>query len=190
VEGDLVRLVAPRTGHFDLGTGYHGDLWLDLDALFLRPAELRRHVRRLADRVTEYRVDAVCGPLEGGAFLAYAIADLTGTHFLPAYRAGGSYRLPGVRGGIGGWRVAVVDDAVNAATAVRACVERLRDAGAVPVAALALLALGPATTMVGETLRVPFYATSSVASQAWPAGQCPLCAVRVPLTDPAAADAG
>jgi orotate phosphoribosyltransferase len=190
VEGDLVRLVAPRTGHFDLGTGYHGDLWLDLDALFLRPAELRPHVRRLADRVREDRVDAVCGPLEGGAFLAYAIADLTGTRFLPAYRAGGSYRLPGVRGGIGGWRVAVVDDAVNAATAVRVCVERLRDAGAVPVAALALLALGPATTMVGETLRVPFYATSSVASQAWPAGQCPLCAVRVPLTDPAAADAG
>ena len=190
MEGDLVRLGAPRTGHFDLGTGYHGDLWLDLDALFLRPAELRPHVRRLADRVTEYRVDAVCGPLEGGAFLAYAIAELTGTHFLPAYRAGGSYRLPAVRGGIGGWRVAVVDDAVNAATAVRACLERLRDAGAVPVAALALLALGPATATVEKTLSVPFYALSSLESQAWLAGRCPLCAAGVPLTDPAAADAG
>jgi orotate phosphoribosyltransferase len=86
--------------------------------------------------------------------------------------------------------VAVVDDAVNAATAVRACVDQLRDGGAVPVAALALLALGPATAMVGETLPVPFYALSSLESQAWPAGQCPLCAARLPLTDPAAADAG
>ena len=33
---EVVQLVRPLAGHFDLGTGYHGDLWLDLDALFLR----------------------------------------------------------------------------------------------------------------------------------------------------------
>ena len=39
----VARLAQPRRGHFDLGTGFHGDLWLDLDALFLRPALLRPH---------------------------------------------------------------------------------------------------------------------------------------------------
>ena len=33
---EVVQLARPRSGHFDLGTGYHGDLWLDLDALLLR----------------------------------------------------------------------------------------------------------------------------------------------------------
>ena len=40
----MVQLVRPRAGHFDLGTGYHGDVWLDLDALFLHPSRLRPHV--------------------------------------------------------------------------------------------------------------------------------------------------
>ena len=81
---EVVQLARPRSGHFDLGTGYHGDLWLDLDALLLRPPLLRAHVRWLAERLREHSVDAVCGPLEGGAFLAYAVADLLGAAFLPA----------------------------------------------------------------------------------------------------------
>src|SRR6185369_5705277 len=70
---EVVQLARPRAGHFDLGTGYHGDLWLDLDALFLRPARLRPYVDWLAERLRGHGVDAVCGPLEGGAFLAYAV---------------------------------------------------------------------------------------------------------------------
>src|SRR6202020_2001141 len=105
------RLAQPRRGHFDLGTGYHGDLWLDLDALLLRPALLRAHVRWLAARLREHSVDAVCGPLEGGAFLAYAVADLLGVALLAGYRLSGEttrYHLPAVQGGISDWRGGVV----------------------------------------------------------------------------------
>jgi orotate phosphoribosyltransferase len=86
VESGLLELVRPTRGHFDLGTGYHGDVWLDLDAPFLRPSLLRPHVRWLGDRLLAHRADAVCGPMEGGAFLAQAVADVLGTAFLPAYR--------------------------------------------------------------------------------------------------------
>jgi hypothetical protein len=81
---DAVRLAQPHRGHFDLGTGYHGDVWLELDALLLRPAVLRQPVRWMADRLREHAVDAVCGPVEGGAFLADAVADLLTAAFLPA----------------------------------------------------------------------------------------------------------
>ena len=114
---EVIKFARPRTGHFDLGTGYHGDVWLDLDALFLRPARLRPYVEWLAERLREHSPDAVCGPLEGGAFLAYAVADLLEVAFLAGYRSPGQatgYHLPSVPGGIGGWRVVVVDDAVNA----------------------------------------------------------------------------
>lgn len=188
----MIRLARARSGHFDLGTGYHGDVWLDLDALFLRPAQLRPHVRRLADRLLEHQVDAVCGPAEGGAFLALAIADVLGAAFLPAHRdpAPGradatGYRLPAVRGGIAGWRVAVADDAINAGTAVRACFQGVREGEAVPVAVAALLSLGQARVVIEATLAVPCYAAATIPSQVWPAEQCPQCGRGVELTDPA-----
>src|SRR6201987_5283707 len=180
---EVVQLARPRAGHFDLGTGYHGDLWLDLDALFLRPARLRPYVDWLAERLRGHGVDAVCGPLEGGAFLAYAVADRLGVAFLAGYRSPGQAtgdHLPSAPGGIGGWRGAVGDDAVNAGTAVAACLRELRAQGAVPVAVAALLALGEANTMVPGRLGVPFYPAGTMPSRAWPAPECPLVAAGVP----------
>lgn len=188
MESELICLAHPRRGHFELGTGYHGDLWLDLDALFLRPAALRPHVQWLGDRLAELEIDAVCGPMTGGAFLALTTAELLGAAFLPAYSepalSGGppGYRLPGsMRTMIGGWRVAIVDDAVNAATAAQACFRHVRDQGAVPVAVAALLALGPASDIIAAAMAVPFYSVATMPSQVWPAPDCPFCACGTPL---------
>jgi orotate phosphoribosyltransferase len=184
----IAALASPQPGHFDLSTGYHGDLWLDLDALFLRPAPLRPHIRWLAGQLGGLHVDAVCGPAEGGAFLALAIADMLDTAFLPAYRdpekQPAGYYLPPVTRGIRGWRVAVTDDAINAGTAVRACAAELSSQEAVPVAVGALLALGPAAPAVAVELSVPFYPVDTMTSQAWPADDCLLCASGILLTRP------
>jgi orotate phosphoribosyltransferase len=196
VEADLIRLARPRRGHFDLGTGYHGDLWLDLDALFLRPALLRPHIRSLAGRLAGHKIDAVCGPAAGGAFLAQAVADLLGVAFLPAHRrpppapgAATGYRIPpSMRSRIGGWRVAITDDAINAGTAALASFHQVRDGGAVPVAIAALLELGPARAMVRDTMPVPFYAAAALPSQVWPASACPLCASGTRPADPLPTD--
>jgi orotate phosphoribosyltransferase len=190
----VARLAQPRRGHFDLGTGFHGDLWLDLDVLFLRPARLRPYVQWLSARLDAHQIDAVCGPLEGGAFLALAVADVLDTAFVPAGRAPGTsapgtsaqpqagYRLPpGVARSAAGWRVAIVDDAINAGTAVQACFGLLAEIGAVPVAVGALLALGRAAAAVEATMSVPCYAAATVPSQVWPATDCPLCVTGIPL---------
>jgi len=192
VRSHVSELARPRRGHFDLGTGYHGDLWLDLDGLFLFPDRLRPDVQRLADRLGRYQPGAVCGPLAGGAFLALMIAGMLGVAFLPAYphpgpsQPPGAYRLaPALRNRIDGWRVAVVDDAINAGTAVRASCQELRDAGAVPVAVAALLSIGRASTVVTGTLGLPFHAGATMPSQVWPAAGCPLCQSGTPLDQPA-----
>jgi orotate phosphoribosyltransferase len=61
---DLLDLIDGRHGHFQLESGHHGEVWLDLDTLFLRPARLVPFVedlsRQLADAVAP---EAVCGPL-------------------------------------------------------------------------------------------------------------------------------
>jgi orotate phosphoribosyltransferase len=184
----LSQLARPQRGHFDLGTGFHGDLWLDLDALFLWPARLRPAAGQLAGHLRQYQPAAVCGPLSGGAFLAQLVAEILGAAFLPAYAGAGHpapYRLAGtVRDQIAGWRVAVVDDAVNAGTAVRASCQELRTAGAVPVAVAALLALGQAGTVITGTLGLPFHALATLPSQVWPTDACPLCADGTPVERP------
>lgn len=190
---ETVQLAQPTRGHFDLGTGYHGDVWLDLDTLFLQPALLRQPVRWMAQRLREHAVDAVCGPMEGGAFLAYAVSDLLVAVFLPGYRTPGQtagYHLRPVPGGMAGWRVGIVDDAVNAGTAVIACAEALRSQGAVPVAVASLLALGDASTVIPDQLGVPFHPTATLPSHTWPATQCSLCAEGIPLTPAPASSTG
>jgi len=188
VYADLSELARPRRGHFDLGTGYHGDLWLELDGLFLWPARIRPAVQSLAGHLRGYQPAAVCGPAAGGAFLAQMVAEILGAAFLPAYHEPGPparYRLPRVaRDEIAGWRVAVVDDAVNAGTAVQASCQELRAAGAVPVAVAALLALGPGATAITGRLGLPFHALTALPSHAWPAHACPLCAAGAPLDQP------
>ena len=174
------ELACPRRGHFDLGTGYHGDLWLDLDGLFLFPDRLRPDVQRLADRLGRYRPGAVCGPLPlaGGAFLALMIAGMLGAAFLPAYPGPGTSQPPGA--------YSLAPIALHAGTAVRASCQELRDAGAAPVAVAALLAIGRASTVVTDTLGLPFHVGTTMPSQVWPAAGCPLCQNGTPLDQPAA----
>src|SRR5215468_5004613 len=74
MESELLGLLRARRGHFRLESGHHGDLWLDLDALFRRPARLRPAISSLARRLADHRPELVCGPLSGGAFAAQSIA--------------------------------------------------------------------------------------------------------------------
>jgi len=80
--------------------------------------------------------------------------------------------------------VGIVDDAVNAGTAVTACAEALRGQGAVPVAVASLLALGDASTTIRDQLGVPLHPAATLPSQTWPAAQCPRCAKGIPFTAP------
>src|SRR6202011_435149 len=113
---ELLGLLARRQGHFRLESGHHGDLWLDLDPLFLRPTRLRRFAAALALRLADLAIEAICGPLVGGAFLAQAVAAELDVEFYYKERVattdGGGlysvqYRLPDtLRHRIGGKRVA------------------------------------------------------------------------------------
>ncbi|MEO8621659.1 MAG: orotate phosphoribosyltransferase, partial [bacterium] len=77
----FLELVAGRRGHFQLESGHHGALWLDLDALFAVPARIDPFVTALANAIRPHNVDGVCGPLLGGAFLAQLVAQKLSAEF-------------------------------------------------------------------------------------------------------------
>ncbi len=61
-------------------------MWLELDPLFVMPSRLQRSVEALAERLRRHNIEAVCGPLVGGAFLAQSIASLLDIEFYYAER--------------------------------------------------------------------------------------------------------
>src|SRR5271154_1180015 len=71
----VMDLISPRRGHFLLESGHHGDLWLDLESLCLRPRLVQGLAKELAQRLSLLRVEAVCGPLVEGAFVALLVAS-------------------------------------------------------------------------------------------------------------------
>ena len=188
---DLSALLPARAGHLLLDSGHHGDVWLDLDALFLRPARLQPFVAALTARLAPHGVEAVCGPLVGGAFVAQAVAAELNVEFYFAERiassTGGeaeavSYRLPdSLRPRVRGRRVAVVDDAINAGSAVRATVADLTAFGARTVAVGAVVVLGDAASALAGNLGVPLEYSCQMRGRWWVPVNCPLCAAGVPL---------
>ena len=192
MEATILDLMPVRRGHFLLESGHHGDLWLELDSLLLRPARLLPLARQLAARLAAHRPEMVVGPLVGGALVAQMVAAELDVGFAVAERRptprGADYLLPEtVHRHLQARAVAIVDDAINAGSATRATLAALTALGARPVAVGALLILG-------ETA-LPQFASSGLAVESlarlpnvlWDPAACPLCAAGQPLNNPAAA---
>jgi orotate phosphoribosyltransferase len=189
----FLRLVAGRRGHFRMESGLHSGLWLDLDPLFIKPRRIAPFVTAFVARLRPYDVDAVCGPMLGGAFLAQLAAHALGIEFYFTERVQtgdgrdlfqARYRLPSaVAARVRGKRVALVDDVMSAGPSLRATDAELRAHGAEPVVAGALLILGTigADYFAGRGIAVEAAAREDFAM--WPTDACPLCAAGVPLED-------
>ena len=181
---DLLDLLAARRGHFRLESGHHGDLWLDLDGLLERPARLVAPIAALGERLSAHGIDAVCGPLTGGAFIAFAIAARLDLPFVPAERfadqGAARYRVPAaLQARLAGRTFAVVDDVINAGSAVAATCAELRRWGAEARAIGALALLGSHARRLG----LPIEAIAEIDNALWSPAECPLCRARVPLED-------
>jgi orotate phosphoribosyltransferase len=191
----LLDLIDARRGHFLLESGHHGGLWLDLDMLFLRPARLMPFARELAQMLAQtVNPDAICGPLLGGGLIASAVATVLDTELYiaepvaPADGEDGLFRARyAVRGSVRprlrGRRTAMIDDVVNAGSAMRATVSDLRSAGADVVAVGALLVLGTAAADYAEQQGIALVRVASMPNGIWAPAACPLCESGEPLED-------
>jgi orotate phosphoribosyltransferase len=183
-----------RHGHFLLESGYHTDSWLTLDSLFVDQRAIAPLVRALAEKLSPYKVPAICGPLLGGAFLAQALAIDLGVEFFftvpdQSPRAAGLFTAeywlaPAFQRQIAGKRVAVVDDVISAGSSARATIAAVRKAGGDPAVAAALLVLGEVaiTHFASEGIAMETVARREFVT--WTAERCPLCGEGVPLEHP------
>ena len=194
VSADVLNLASPRHGHFRLESGHHASLWLDLEGFFVQPALLRPFVTRLARTLRPHKVAGVCGPLVGGALLAQMVATALKVEFfftervMPGEGEGlyqAQYHLPrATQSRVGDRRLAIVDDAIGAGSAVRGTYTELQGHGAEPVVIGALLVLGTAAPPYFAERGVPVEAVTRIPFDLWVPAECPLCASGQALTDP------
>jgi orotate phosphoribosyltransferase len=183
----LLDAVAASRGHFLYESGHHGDLWLDLDALFVDARRARGWASALARRAMACRPEFVCGPLTGGAFLAQSIAAEMGAGFVFAERfvsetGAVHYRVPAsLREGLHGRRVLLVDDAVNAGSAWLSTLTDLEDCHSELAGLACLLTLGEAAPQIARQRGVPLLTLASLERGMWAPEACPLCGAGVPL---------
>jgi len=188
---DVIALMPARRGHFLLESGHHGDLWLDLELLYLKPARVRPLAARLAARLASFEIEAVCGPLVEGAFVALMVAAELGVPFSYAERFPNptssalfpvDYRVPRtLRAEVRGKRVAIVNDVINAGSAVRGTLADLEACAARPVAIGTLLVLGSSAARIAADRGVALETLASLPNNIWPPAECPLCVRGVPL---------
>jgi orotate phosphoribosyltransferase len=189
IEGTLREAVTASWGHFRYESGHHGNLWLDLEALFLDARRAHGWAVALAHRAATCRPEFVCGPLTGGAFVAHSLAAELGAGFVFAERfvsARGAvrYRVPqSLREAVRGRRVLLVDDVVNAGAALRSTLADLSDCAAELAGLGSLLTLGEAASQIAERRGVPLFALASLERGMWEPDACPLCRSGLPLVD-------
>lgn len=193
LQKDVLNLLAARKGHFLLESGHHGSLWLDLELLCLNPRRVQPLAAELARRLSNLDVEVVCGPLVEGAFVGLMVASEINVAFAYSERFAqpakdglfpAGYRIPDAfRNSIQQKRVAIVNDVINAGSAVRGTFAALEECGAIVVGIGALLVLGTAASAFAEEKHVVLETVARLPNDLWLPSQCPSCAAGVPLED-------
>ncbi len=190
---NLIALLAGRSGHFCMESGYHSERWFELDRMLAQRLRLQPFVSALAQRIAAHRVDAVCGPMTGGAELAQRIAaELGASYFFterfapPPTEAAGLFPVrytlpPDQRARVRGQRVAIVDDAISAGSAVRGTHADLLACGAQPVVMGALFVFGGAAAKFAAENSLALEGIAPMTFGIWKPSECPLCRAGVPL---------
>jgi orotate phosphoribosyltransferase len=184
MQAEIEKLLAKRHGHFELESGHHGELWLDLELLMLYPHRVRPIADALAARVASYDVDAICGPLVEGAFVGLLVASslkLPFTYSQPTRSSESGlfpvqYTIPAAfQSQLQGKRVAIVNDVINAGSAVRGTLADLKRSGAELVVIATLAVLGESARALADEEKVALESLAFFPNQIWNPADCPLC---------------
>jgi orotate phosphoribosyltransferase len=191
VEANVLSFVRGRQGHFQLESGHHGDLWLDLQTLCLHSRGIQPFAAQLAAKLTPHKPDVICGPLVEGAYIALLVSIELGCDFVYAERFANpsreglfpvEYRIPkALHAAVQGKRVAIVNDVISAGSAVRGAFSDLQSIGAGVVAIGALLVLGDSIAKFAAQPHVSLELLQQMPHNLWTPAVCPLCAAGKPL---------
>jgi orotate phosphoribosyltransferase len=183
-EADLLALFrrsgALLDGHFRLSSGLHSPGYLQCALVLQHPRDAEALGAALGDAVRSLGAVTVLSPALGGIVIGQEVGRALGVRAIFAERQDGALTL---RRGFTldpGEKVLVVEDVVTTGGSTRETMDVARAAGAVVVAACAIVDRSGGN----QNLDVPFHALLPMKVQTYQPDECPQCRQGVPVVKP------
>jgi len=167
-------------GHFQLSSGLHSPKYLQCALVLQHPLHAEALGRALAANV-RFEADVVVSPAMGGLIIGHEVARALGLRHIFAERD--SARRMTLRRGFRvapGERALIVEDVITTGGSTLEVAELLRGLGAQVAGAASIIDRSGGAADLG----VPRVALATLAVEAWPPEQCPLCGRGVPVEKP------
>jgi len=167
-------------GHFQLSSGLHSPKYLQCALVLQHPLHAEALGRALAANV-RFEADVVVSPAMGGLIIGHEVARALGLRHIFAERD--SERRMTLRRGFRvapGERALIVEDVITTGGSTLEVAELLRGLGAQVAGAASIIDRSGGAADLG----VPRVALATLAVEAWPPEQCPLCGQGVPVEKP------
>jgi len=185
---DVSSLLESRQGHFVFESGHHGAMWLELDLLFHEPDALGPYVNELAKRIAKYSPEIIVGPMVEGALLALLVARKLKLPYayINQIKTGGNteYTIsPVLAKTLTEKKVAIIDDVINAGSAVKKSIKSLKSVHSNPIVLGAFLAYGNSANKIAEREKVSLEVLEYKPNRIFEAQACPLCEQKAPFSN-------
>jgi orotate phosphoribosyltransferase len=172
-------------GHFRLTSGLHSSEYLQCALVLQFPHQaetLGRWLAQALQPVLAAPVDVVVSPALGGILVGHEVARGLGVRFLFTERDSSSREMTLRRGFVvtPGEKAIVVEDVITTGGSTREVLNVLRQRGAEPVAAGAIIDRSGGKANLGT----PLVSLATLDVAAFPPEQCPLCAQGLPIVKP------
>ena len=170
-------------GHFILSSGLHSPRYLQCARVLMDPARAERLARALAAKLpadVRAAVDAVVSPAMGGVIIGHEMGRAIGKRAMFLERPDGRF---GLRRGFAldpGERVLMVEDVVTTGLSSREAIAAIERAGAIVVAAAALVDRSGGTVDLG----VPFTPLIRIDVATYTADALPVSLAAIPAIKP------
>jgi len=174
------RAGALLDGHFRLSSGLHSPGYLQCALVLQHPREAEALGAAIAERAAALRAEVVLSPALGGIVIGQEVGRALGVRAIFAERQDGALTLRRGFALRAGERVLVVEDVVTTGGSTRETIEVARAAGAVVVAAAAIIDRSAGN----HGLDVALYSLASLALPTYQPDSCPLCAQGLQITKP------
>jgi orotate phosphoribosyltransferase len=164
------------TGHFELTSGRHSDLYVQKARILERPGETIELAGEMASWYSG--IDVVVAPAVGAVVLGFAVAHAAGARSIFAERQDGRLLL---RRGFTldpGERVLVVEDVITTGGSAAEVYDLVGELGAERLGVAAMV------DRSAGALSFPLRAILRLEANSWESSACPLCRRRVPLDSP------
>jgi orotate phosphoribosyltransferase len=172
----LERHGAILSGHFELSSGRHSDLYVQKARILERPQETMELAREIASWYQA--IDVVVAPAVGAIVLGFAVALSAGARSMFAEREEGRLRL---RRGFAldqGERALIVEDVVTTGGSAAEVYELIEGLGAQRLGVAALVDRSAAP------LEFPLRSILRLAADSWDPAECPFCLGGKPIDSP------